>query len=1192
MTTDRTLLTRRRLVAGALTLAWAMPLMAEVPLAQVGRGKAPTIDGRLDEPAWRTCGRFLPFIAMNRAGLAATQTQALAFYDAAALYIGFRCDEPAMGRLVAHNKTHDGALWHDDCVEVLLRLPGGAGLAHFIVNTIGVTYEAKDHERSWNPSFRAAVHKGKESWSAEMAIPWKALGGMPEPGDTWRMNFCRERRAVTELSSWSPASGRFVAPATFGRVAFVDRAIRVEHFDPGEQLPGANRATLLLAGQSEAPIEVRVEGVKPVGVAAGAAKPVELVYALGLGGKELVFSAFRQEDPVWRSVIPTKIEPAPQLGALTDLIGGVRGMIASIPKGHALTEALGRTLREAEKAASVFREAIDASLAAGKPLDMKRYRAINQRAAGEVTRLSMLRWPVWTKNNWADLKRDELPEEIEDVAQLEVRSLVNEYESANVIVTNLSTNALRLRVTAPGLTWLPPVGESAPNAVSNGDFERHSREGRPPDGWRRATGKNRGWQVVDDPQRGKVLTVRSGELDALTLRQELDLKVGATYVLSYWARSENATPSVRVGVINSGWTRAQFSRPVSGTSGWHRVTRTVSVRESELHQLVIWAQGGGGQVWIDDVRLLEGDDPVIAFPEARPRLAVADWQELRIGTVVADPLIPLNPAGRLDVPPGESRQVWLTLPARDLPPGRYETNLLLRPLATRAHNGSPPAKSVRIQLRVDPLRVATYPDFAVYNWDYARNEAYVRDLAEHKVTFFLVSTHMPKPEFDDQGNALGEIDYSDYDRLLRLKMRYARRTGGELLFSYGIIRGFWRYANRKGWDFLSEPWVRAFRHTYTRWLEHLKALGLDYDDFCVQTWDEATGENVDYVVEGGKLLREIDPKVRLVMDGAQSIEEVRRMDPYIDVWVPHLHTLKRPKVGPKLLEVYRGLGEPVYTYTCSTNMKSLSPYTYHRLKPWEAANLRLEGVFYWDYNSWRGDPWNDFDGPIADCGAVYDGVDGPITSRRWEASREGIEDWQIMRLLERLAGGDEARAQAARQFVDETIDHVLGNKDDRDLADASRIKLIAAALAAAKADPLLIQDAASEQTGRELTVRFETNRPAQGVLWYRPEGMQRWSRASLSRERSHAAAITLPPMVGSDWIVIAWDAAGRVATAVGSSESPGRWGRARARGRIYADCGRNVAKLVRGWIDVKRDPKTHLYSRGKVWDYHNEAADQ
>ena len=57
------------------------------------------------------------------------------------------------------------------------------------------------------------------------------------------------------------------------------------------------------------------------------------------------------------------------------------------------------------------------------------------------------------------------------------------------------------------------------------------------------------------------------------------------------------------------------------------------------------------------------------------------------------------------------------------------------------------------------------------------------------------------------------------------------------------------------------------------------------------------------------------------------------------------------------------------------------------------------------------------------------------------------------------------------------------------------------------------------------------------------------------------------------------------------AEAPDPWASARARGAIYADCGRNARRLLQGWLDLKRDPQTHLYSRGRAWDYHNEAAD-
>ena len=62
------------------------------------------------------------------------------------------------------------------------------------------------------------------------------------------------------------------------------------------------------------------------------------------------------------------------------------------------------------------------------------------------------------------------------------------------------------------------------------------------------------------------------------------------------------------------------------------------------------------------------------------------------------------------------------------------------------------------------------------------------------------------------------------------------------------------------------------------------------------------------------------------------------------------------------------------------------------------------------------------------------------------------------------------------------------------------------------------------------------------------------------------------------------------ATAACAAE-PDPWNEARRRGAIHADCARNASRLLQGWIDLKQDPHTHLYSRNRRWDYHNEAAD-
>ncbi|MDQ1255599.1 MAG: hypothetical protein QG656_191, partial [Candidatus Hydrogenedentes bacterium] len=665
-------------------------------------------------------------------------------------------------------------------------------------------------------------------------------------------------------------------------------------------------------------------------------------------------------------------------------------------------------------------------------------------------------WLVWTQNNWLDVGRTEMPETGDDIARMAVTALVNEYESANFVISNRGGEALRLRLAPTDLEWFPPPVRTTRNVVENGGFDGDADGDGFPDGWKHVGGDRARCRLDADPERGKVVAVDGGAGGNLTLRQDLSLDPSIQYTLEFWARSVG-TSAVQVGVIDEGWTWSRMSAPIAGTTGWHRVRVNVPPPASPRYQLVVYApDDGSGTVWLDDIQLLEDGIGTVTFEGTAPELSIADWEALRGGGAVADALVPLNNAGRLDIPAGESRQVWMAFRARDLPPGPYECAVLLQPLATGAEQGAAPGKRVIVALEIRPLRIETHADFAVYNWDYAQSnlcsprEAYMNDLTEHKVNLFLVPTPMSLPEFDATGAPLGGMDFSNLDSVIRLKRPYAVEAGGQLLFSYGMVRDFRDHAVRKqyGWAYLDEAWVKAFRWAYGAWLAHLKALDLDYGDFCVQVWDEAAGADAEPAIRGAELMRAIDPKVRLVMDGAQTEDEVRRMDPVIDVWIPHLSSLEHPETGPALLAWYKSLNEPVYTYTCATAMKALPPYAYYRLKLWQAARLGVNGVFYWNYNSWRGDPWNDFDGEIADCGVVYIGIGGPVSSRRWEASREGIEDWQILRLAERLGGAD------AKPVIDNAIEAVLAHKNDPALADTYRIQLIESALEWARREPL------------------------------------------------------------------------------------------------------------------------------------------
>ena len=1114
-----------------LIVLWPCVACAAAPLVRIDKRPAPVIDGSLADAGWRACAQLLPFIEAEGTGTASVQTRAFVYYSDIGLHVAFRCDEPRMTDLVANSTERDIGVWRDDCVELFVMRPGEQGFRQVIVNSIGTTYESKDRNANWNPLLEAQAFREDAAWGVELTLRWGDLGGAPAPGDVWRANFCRERKVEDELSCWACTYGKFFNTHRFGEIVFGESTVRMENVELATAVPGANTARLSVVVPANAAATLSAAGGQSVRTPAGGGT-IELLYPVGLSTAETVFAAEVDGETVWRQTVPVQISPPPRLDALRSALGALSGVKTKLSADSPLFESLRDALTQGEEAAAALENAVAGSVAEGRPLDADAYSRLNAAVASRAAELSTMQWPVWTKNSWLDVDRHELPPSMTSIAELSFTSCVNEFESGNVIISNLSDRTLRLRITTDSASWVSATDVPGENVVRNAGFEGGIGANGAPADWLRTGGPAGSIRVTPEDGHGNVLVVdRTGSSKRLALRQTLELQSGKRYACQFWARTEDLAGELRAMVINKGWTWSAGSRHIVGTHGWRRFAFSFTAPESDYHQLIVWGNDGGrGNVWLDDFAMVEGTSTSTVFDGATPGLAVADWQELRGGQVVADPLVPLNAAGRLDLPAGESRQVWITLPARDLPPGQYEWTLLAEPLATLALKGSAPSKSVTLRLDVRPLRIATSPDFAVYNWDYAKSEADVRNLYEHKVNFFLHGTRMPLPVFDSDGNASGDTDYSGYDRMLRIKMKYARKAGGQILFAYGIIRDFHRgIAKRQKWEFRSPAWDRAFRYAYTHWLDHLKGLGLRYDEYSVQVWDEATHANVDYVVEGGKLLRELDPNVRLTMDGAQSLAEVKRMDPYIDVWVPHLTTLGTAKDRVELLQYYLQTGEPVYSYTCSTFMKARPAYSYHRRKPWIAASYGVQGTFYWAYNSWRGDPWNDFDGPIADCGVIYPGAGTPIDSRRWEASREGIEDWQIIRLLEGFASAAGHSGQPARELIRRAIKDVVAAPEQVDQAQAYRLELIQAAEELAQKTPLQITTSTDASKADRLLVRFGTSAPASGRLLYRVSGTAAWGSADVPTGTDHAVSVKLPPMVGADWIVVVWDTQGRVA---------------------------------------------------------------
>ena len=91
-----------------------------------------------------------------------------------------------------------------------------------------------------------------------------------------------------------------------------------------------------------------------------------------------------------------------------------------------------------------------------------------------------------------------------------------------------------------------------------------------------------------------------------------------------------------------------------------------------------------------------------------------------------------------------------------------------------------------------------------------------------------------------------------------------------------------------------------------------------------------------------------------------------------------------------------------------------------------------EAMFYWHYQTYRGDPFNDFDGGCRDHCAAYPGPNGElIPTTDWEGLREGVDDMRYIATLKHYAAlvAKTPRGKAAAARALKTLNEVLAPDD-------------------------------------------------------------------------------------------------------------------------------------------------------------------
>lgn len=207
---------------------------------------------------------------------------------------------------------------------------------------------------------------------------------------------------------------------------------------------------------------------------------------------------------------------------------------------------------------------------------------------------------------------------------------------------------------------------------------------------------------------------------------------------------------------------------------------------------------------------------------------------------------------------------------------------------------------------------------------------------------------------------------------------------------------------------------------------------------------------------------------------SDGVDEIDYLDDYVSVWVPKPFAFTKASdigtvPGAKLLQdtkwdsvygtfsdrmaAYKDRGDKVWWFISWDVEEPYANYftqtdgVTHRVLFWQQKDCGVDGFLYNSVNFWyNGDPWEvsetntKYPGVYGDGVLVYPGarlgIDGPVSSLRLEAMRDGIEDFEYLTMLEEKLG-----TAAAKKYISMVSESVTTYTHDENVFAEARIAL-------------------------------------------------------------------------------------------------------------------------------------------------------
>ncbi|MCC6442504.1 MAG: DUF4091 domain-containing protein [Armatimonadetes bacterium] len=369
--------------------------------------------------------------------------------------------------------------------------------------------------------------------------------------------------------------------------------------------------------------------------------------------------------------------------------------------------------------------------------------------------------------------------------------------------------------------------------------------------------------------------------------------------------------------------------------------------------------------------------------------------------------------------PGQTQPIWLTvsIPERAIP-GEYRGTVTVDTPRGQAE--------VPIEVSVYPFALPNARHLFVTNWfnlqAIARAHSvdlwseefwqalgrYAQNMAAHRQNVVLTPLSLVAVYREEDGRLA--FDFSRFDRYVRLFEKAGAAQRIELSHLGGFGEGGWASktiqlhplsaVERKTGETLALPPQESLPPFLKAVEQHLAQNGW-LEKSCIHVTDEPAEHNRLSWLEASRFIRQAAPRLKQI-DAIETTGFGRSLD----VWVPKLNHLNH------WLEEYQAAeadGAELWFYTCChptgyyPNRFTDYSLVKTRLLHWLNWRYNLTGYLHWGLNFWTANPFDDLNDtalPPGDSFIIYPGSAGPLDSIRWEAMRDGLEDFEYLWLLQ------------------------------------------------------------------------------------------------------------------------------------------------------------------------------------------------